>query len=175
MTYLLDKHGTVLAHHRKAQLFGELDRAFFTAGVAPTAVGQFGELRIGLLICYDVEFPEGARAAAQQGAHLIAVPTAQMEPFAYVAEGLIRTRAWENQVYVAYANHSGAEGEVEYVGRSSIVAPSAAVLDAAGTDAAIVRAEIDTDVVAQAQRANPYLSDLRPDLYIHQPLGGVHE
>lgn len=63
------------------------------------------------------------------GAHLVAVPTAaQMEPFAFIADAVIRTRAWENQVYVAYINHDGAEAETVYVGRS-IVAPDASVLD----------------------------------------------
>ena len=57
---------------------------------------------------------------ALAGAHLMAVPTALMKPFRFIAEQVVRARAWENQMYVAYVNHDGREGELEYVGRSSI-------------------------------------------------------
>lgn len=64
------------------------------------------------------------------GAHLVAVPTAQMgNSFAFIADAVNWTRAWENQVYVAYINYDGAEAETVYVGKcSSIVAPDASVL-----------------------------------------------
>jgi predicted amidohydrolase len=118
-----------------------------------------------MLICYDVEFPEPVRAAARAGAHLVAVPTAQMEPFEFVAEQLVRARAWENQVYLAYANHTGREGDLVYVGRSSIVGPNAEVLDSAGLEARVLRATLETAAVERAQRENPYLTDLRTDLF----------
>jgi predicted amidohydrolase len=90
-----------------------------------------------------------------------------MEPFAFVAETLIPVRAWENQVYVAYVNRSGEEGDLRYVGRSSIAAPSGAVLDALPptTSTGLVLAAVDTTLVEQGQRDNPYLGDLRPELY----------
>lgn len=126
---------------------------------------EFRGLRIAICICYDVEFPETVRAAALDGAHLVAVPTAQMTPFSFVAEQLIRTRAWENQVYLAYVNHDGAEATLTYVGRSSIVGPDATVLDAVEHGDALIDASVDPAVVAAAQAANPYLADRRRDLY----------
>ena len=64
-------------------------------------------------------------------------------------------------------NRSGEEGDLRYVGRSSVAAPSGVVLDALApsTSTGLVLATVDTDVVAQAQRDNPYLADLRPELY----------
>ena len=50
-------------------------------------------------------------STAPTGAELIAVPTAQMEPFSFVNEHVIRVRAWENSVYVAYVNQTGRDGE----------------------------------------------------------------
>ena len=85
--------------------------------------------RLGLLICYDVEFPENARALALAGADLIAAPTANMDPYEVVATTLVPARAYENQVYFAYANYCGHEGEISYCGQSCVVAPD-------GTDAA---------------------------------------
>lgn len=163
----VDETGAELARYRKTHLFSDLDRELFVAGTELGAPVTYRGVRLSLLICYDVEFPEPVRAAARQGAHAVVVPTAQMEPFAFVAENLIRVRAWENQVYVAYVNRSGAEGDLRYVGRSSIAAPSGEVLDAvpAEQSTGLVIATVDTDVVAQAQRVNPYLDDLRPELY----------
>jgi len=74
-------------------------------------------------------------------------------------------RAWENQVYVAYVNHDGIEGGLTYVGRSSIVAPSGEVLDSAQHGDRLLLAAIDTETVASGRRDNPYLTDLRRDLF----------
>jgi predicted amidohydrolase len=67
--------------------------------------------KLGLLICYDLEFPENARRLALAGAELILVPTANMVPFDFVADVTVRARAFENQCYVAYANYCGHEGD----------------------------------------------------------------
>jgi len=162
---LVDERGEVLLRYRKTHLFGELDRRYFTAGDDMVVLAELHGVRIAVLICYDVEFPETVRAAAGRGAHLIAVPTAQMTPFEFVAEQVVRARAWENQVYVAYINHDGRERTLEYVGRSSIVAPSGEVLAGAVHGDQLLLATIDTDVVSRAQAQNPYLADRRSDLY----------
>jgi predicted amidohydrolase len=163
--YFIDPAGTVLGRHRKTHLFGELDREYFTPGDQPAQVIDYAGVRIAMLICYDVEFPENVRAAALAGADLIAVPTAQMQPYEFVAEHLLRVRAWENQIYIAYVNHDGDEGSLRYVGRSSIVSPSAAVLDSVEHGNRMIFATVDAHTVAEARRSNPYLADLRPDLH----------
>ncbi len=164
----IDSSGRVRATHRKTHLFGELDRKYFTAGDRAATVVDYLGIRFGMMICYDVEFPENVRMAALEGVEFLAVPTAQMEPFEFVAESVIRARAWENQMYVAYINHSGREGNTVYVGRSSIVAPDATVLDRAFTDEGLIFADLDRGVVQEARNQNPYLSDLRPEL--NEPL-----
>lgn len=162
--YFVDDLGRIAGRHRKAHLFGELDRRYFTAGDNAVSVVSYRGVKVAMMICYDVEFPETVRMAALSGAHLVVVPTAQMEPFAFVAEHLVRTRAWENQVYLAYVNHDGKEGDTVYVGGSSIVAPNGDVLAGVDTGEGLIFATIDTEAVAAAQRANPYLEDLRPSL-----------
>jgi len=162
---LVGGRGEELLRYRKTHLFGDLDRRYFVPGDDLVAVAELHGVRVAVLICYDVEFPETVRAAAERGADLIAVPTAQMTPFEFVAEQVIRARAWENQVYVAYINHDGRERTLEYVGRSSIVAPSGEVLAGAVHGDQLLLATIDTDVVSRAQAQNPYLADRRSDLY----------
>ncbi|MFW6691029.1 carbon-nitrogen hydrolase family protein [Streptomyces sp. MAR4 CNX-425] len=171
--FLIGADGAVLARHRKVHLFGGLDRALFAPGDRLTAPVAYRGLRIALLICYDVEFPEAARAAALAGADLLAVPTAQMEPYAFVAEHVVRVRAWENQVYVAYVNHDGAEGSLRYVGRSSIAAPSGEVLDSVRHGDRLIYADVDPARVRAARAANPYLTDRRPRLYAAREAGAA--
>lgn len=163
--YFIGPTGDVGGTYRKCHLFGDLDRALFAAGDAPYAMVEFRGVRIAMMICYDVEFPETVRAAALAGAHLVAVPTAQMTPYSFAAEQLVRVRAWENQVYVAYVNHDGDEGSLTYVGRSSIVDPDATVLDSIEHGDGLIYATVDPAVVAARQQDNPYLADRRPELY----------
>ena len=161
----IDETGEVLANYRKTHLYGSLDRYSFTPGGELVCTVDYRGVRLALMICYDVEFAEVVRAAALAGAHAVLVPTAQMSPFHYVAEQVVRVRAWENQVYVAYINHDGAEGDLDYVGRSSIVDPYATVLDSIEHGTGLISSIIDTDVVERAQQENPYLIDRRPTLY----------
>lgn len=163
---LVGPDGTRLAGYRKTHLFGALDRACFTASDTPPAVVTWNGWGLGLLVCYDVEFPETVRAAALSGADAVIVPTAQMEPYAHIAERLIPVRAWENQVHVVYVNRTGTEGDLTYVGRSSIVSPEGVVLDSLGpTDTGLLIATIDPEATRRARRENPYLADRRTDLY----------
>lgn len=162
--YFFDSSGTVRGIHRKTHLFGDLDRKYFQAGTEAVSLVDYKGVTIAMMICYDAEFPENVRMAALCGADLVAVPTAQMEPFAFVAEYVMRTRAWENQIYLAYVNHDGAERSTVYVGNSSIISPNGDVVAKMESGTGLVYGTIDTEIVHAAQRANPYLSDLRPSL-----------
>ncbi|ALE79931.1 carbon-nitrogen hydrolase [Pseudonocardia sp. AL041005-10] len=161
---LVGPDGTRLAGYRKTHLFGALDRACFTASDTPPAVVTWNGWGLGLLVCYDVEFPETVRALALAGADAVLVPTANMLPYDHVPRVLVPARAWENQVYVAYANWCGTEGSLTYGGLSCVAEPAGAVVRA-GRDPELLVAELDRSALAVSRRANPYLADRRPDLY----------
>lgn len=165
-SYFIDDQGCLLNHYDKTHLFGELDREQFLQGEQGVVLSSYRGFKIAMLICYDVEFPETVRAAALAGADLIAVPTAQMQPYDVVNTHLIATRAWENQVYVAYANQIGIEGQFAYVGMSTIASPDGKIL-VQGTTAQeqLLYADISTAKVQQSQHNNPYLKDIRQDLF----------
>lgn len=107
---LISADGTRLANYRKTHLFGCFEQDHFTPGEQPVVQAELGGLRVGIMICYDVEFPENVRAHALAGTDLLLVPTAQMHPFQFVAESVVPVRAFENQMYVAYVNRTGQEG-----------------------------------------------------------------
>lgn len=111
--------GKVLARYRKIQLYGELERDAFCPGERYVTFDYRGH-RLGLLVCYDVEFPEHVRALARQGCEAILVPTANMQPFDCVNRLLVPARAIENAITIAYANYSGSEAHLTFTGQSLV-------------------------------------------------------
>ncbi|MER6351025.1 carbon-nitrogen hydrolase family protein [Streptomyces sp. NPDC001634] len=162
---LVSADGTRLANYRKTHLFGCFERDHFTPGDQPVVQAELNGLRVGIMICYDVEFPENVRAHALAGTDLLVVPTAQMHPFQFVAESLVPVRAWENQMYVAYVNRVGPEGEFEFVGLSTLAGPDGIARARAGRGEELVLADVDPAFLAASREANPYLKDRRPGLY----------
>lgn len=162
---LVGPDGTRLASYRKTHLFGDSDRACFRASDRGPAVVEFGGWRLGLLICYDVEFPEAVRGLALGGADVVLVPTANMIEYDVVADVLVPARAYENQVYVAYANYVGREGSLTYGGLSCVAGPAGAFVARAGPGEELVLADLDRGALEASRRATPYLADRRPGLY----------
>ncbi|MFF3380953.1 carbon-nitrogen hydrolase family protein [Streptomyces sp. NPDC002680] len=162
---LISADGTRLANYRKTHLFGRFERDHFTPGEQPVVQAELNGLRVGLMICYDVEFPENVRAHALAGTDLLLVPTAQMHPFQFVAESVVPVRAFENQMYVAYVNRVGQEGEFDFVGLSTLAAPDGVARTRAGRGEELLFADVDPVLLAASREANPYLQDRRPGLY----------
>ena len=162
---MISAEGIRLANYRKTHLFGCFERDHFTPGEQPVVQAELGGLTVGLMICYDVEFPENVRAHALAGTDLLVVPTAQMHPFQFVAESMIPVRAWENQLYVAYVNRVGQEGEFDFVGLSALAGPDGIARARAGRGEELVFADADPAFLAASREANPYLKDRRPGLY----------
>ena len=162
---LIGPDGEILLNYRKSHLFGDLDRAMFKHVGTEFPVAKLGGQTVGLLICYDIEFPEPARRLALAGADIILVPTAQMVPYDQVARHVIPARAYENQVYLAYANHSGEDDGLSYFGLSWICGPDCNVLASAGTGEEMLLAQVEPAHHAAVRRADPLLADRRPELY----------
>nr|WP_306842277.1 carbon-nitrogen hydrolase family protein [Paenarthrobacter nicotinovorans] len=162
---LLDAGGNEVLNYAKVHLFGPEEHKAFVGAEEPPAVVDFNGIRTSMLICYDVEFPEAVRAAATRGAELLLVPTALSAGFDNVPQVLIRARALESQLNVAYANHSGHEDVYNFLGGSVVAGPDGSLLAAAGEGAALLFAEVGTDPVKAARDEVPYLRERRPELY----------
>ena len=162
---VLDNRGNELLSYAKVHLFGPEERKAFSPAEAAPAVVDLGGLKASLAICYDVEFPETVRAAAAAGADLLLVPTALAHGFESVPQVLLRARALESQLTVAYANHSGEEDGCTFLGGSVIAGPDGELLAAAGTGPELLYAEVSAEAAQQARDAVPYLRERRPDVY----------
>lgn len=157
--------GDRLAGCRKTHLFGDYDRRHFAPGGTALVQAEAEGVRIGVLVCYDVEFPETVRTHALAGTELLVVPTGLMRPFEIVSDLLVPARAFENQLYVAYANRCGSEGGFTYTGRSCLAGPDGVVRARAGAGEELLVADVDPGFLRASRAENTYLADRRPELY----------
>ena len=95
-----------------------------------------------------------------------------MDPFEAVARILVPARALENQVFLAYANRCGGEGDLRYCGLSCIVGPDSVDLARAGRGEQMILADLGLARLAGSRQANGYLADRRPELY--GPIAAKH-
>jgi predicted amidohydrolase len=178
---VLDR-GAVVATYRKAHLWGAEKRAFEPGAERPPVV-QTSAGRIGVMICYDLEFPEWVRLAAEAGAEVVVVPANwplrsggdPRRPFEVVKA---QAAAVTCRVNIAVADRCGVEDGVDWYGGSLIcdvdgtlvAGPACAAGDTPhGRPASpvVLRAEINL-AAARDKRLGPFndaMGDRRPDLY----------
>jgi N-carbamoylputrescine amidase len=182
---VLDADGSAAGHYRKMHIPddpGYYEKYYFTPGdTGFRAVDtRFG--RVGVLICWDQWYPEGARLTVLQGAEVLFYPTAiGWHPGEKAAEGAAQRDAWRtvqrghaiaNGVYVAAANRVGHEPSpaggagLEFWGTSFIADPQGVVLAEASTDREeVLVAEVNARRIEEVRRNWPFLRDRRIDAY----------
>jgi predicted amidohydrolase len=169
---LIGPDGLVTKYRKTHIPFQAVDR-FVTPGDIPLHVVETPIGRVGMLICYDLRFPEPARVLALSGVQIIANLTNLPPPGWVQPEFIFRSRAAENRVWLVCADRVGTERGVEFIGRSAIVGPSGVTLAEASESAEemlvqrIVPSEADEkDLVFDPGVYEMHLlSDRRADLY----------
>ncbi|MDO8186207.1 nitrilase-related carbon-nitrogen hydrolase [Conexibacter sp. JD483] len=162
----IERDGSLAGVYRKTHLFGADERAAFRAGDELIVVRLAGRL-IGPLNCFDVEFPEPARALARAGAELLVTVAANMEPYGPDHALAARARALDNRLPHVYVNRVGDEAGLHFVGGSAAIAAGGRVVEALGETAATRLVELKRD--SGDDEAVNYLEHLRDDL----PVQGV--
>ena len=167
-----------LALYRKTHLFRR-EREFFRAG-GQLLVAEVGlpraqsQIKLGLLICVEVGFPELARALALRGAVLIAIPMAFGAARHNIYEVATRARALENHLFLVTANQVGRSrtggDDFDFYGHSRVVDPLGLVRLDLGLEEGFGVVELDLELGERCRRgeldqAYPYLRERRPELY----------
>ncbi|WP_176473800.1 carbon-nitrogen hydrolase family protein [Actibacterium ureilyticum] len=153
--------GDVVAHYRKRQLFGAMEHESFAHGTAPAPIFEIAGRKCGLLICYEIEFPEYARDLARRGAEVVIVPTANPKGYEHVQDVLIPARACENRQFVAYANYCGEQAGLEFSGLSLVAGPDGKPLARAGCEPTALYVQLPELADYPAQSLSTQLADLR--------------
>jgi len=154
--------GAARAAYRKIHLydsFGYRESDRLVGGEWDPVVVDVGGMRLGLMTCYDLRFPELARDLVAAGAEALVVPAAWVAGERKVEHWrtLVRARAIENVCYVVAA----AQPAPRYTGHSMIVDPLGDVLAEAGDGEESITATLDPEVVASARETNPSLANRR--------------
>ncbi|MCE5334926.1 MAG: carbon-nitrogen family hydrolase [Desulfobacteraceae bacterium] len=163
--YFIDTTGEIAGTYRKVHLFSLYnEHKNFGRGdsacVIPTSFGK-----IGLMICYDLRFPELARTMALEGADIICVssmwPLTRLEHWT----ALLRARAIENQLFMVGCNGCGEEGKITWGGGSSIVSPLGTIVAQAGPEEKTIVGVLDQNEKDEFRRMIPCFEDRVPAAY----------
>lgn len=124
--------------------------------IIETSVGK-----VGILICYDLSFPESARVLALRGAQILICPSSVPADFSKYAEKRAITRALDNQLYLLYCNTCGND----FSGNSLIINPKGEIIARGGKEEALIFASIDRQIIKRWRVEEKIFSRRRPELY----------
>jgi beta-ureidopropionase len=169
-TAVIDADGELLGVYRKNHIplntiFYE--KLYFKPGNLGYPVFNTRYGKVGILICHDRHYPEGARALALNGAEIVLIPSA-------TPDKSLSRKVWEkelcahaifNEYFVAGLNRVGQEGEYLYYGHSVAFDPTGEMLAQAGYDEEVLVVDCDLDLITQRRRAWQFYRDRRPDTY----------
>jgi len=170
---VVDADGTYLGKYRKChipQTSGFWEKYYFRPGNLGYPTFQTKYARIGVYICYDRHFPEGARALGLNGAEIVYNPSATVAGLSeYLWKLEQPAHAVANGYYVGAINRVGTEAPWnigEFYGQSYFVDPRGQMLAVASRDKdELVVAELDLDVIEEVRRTWQFFRDRRPDSY----------
>ena len=176
---LIDGNGEIAGQYRKMHIPDDprfYEKYYFTPGDLGWAVLDTGDVKVGMLICWDQWFPEAARLATLRGAQIIFYPTAiGWIPEDSPAEHAQQKEAWltvqrahaiTNGIFVAAINRVGVEDELTFWGSSFVADPAGTVIAEAEPDREqILIADCDLSLIEQQRQGWPFMRDRRVDAY----------
>lgn len=160
----IDKTGQVQGVFRKVHAFSTECYYFTEGNEYPVFDTEYG--KVGIMIGYDMGFPEVARILTLKGAEIIFVSSALQKEAEDIWDISISARAIENQVFLAAVNRVGSEGDMVMHGKSKIVDAGGKILaEALRFEEDIAISTIDLDDLIITRRLIPYLKDRKPTTY----------
>ncbi|NHN28603.1 carbon-nitrogen family hydrolase [Paenibacillus agricola] len=163
--YVYNREGIKVAEYSKIHLFRLMEEEKYLQ--EGSHIGQFelDGIPCGMMICYDIRFPELSRKLALGGAQILFVPAEWPNPRLHHWRTLLMARAIENQMFVMSCNRVGTSGTTEFFGHSMAIDPWGEII-AEGTEAEqIIRTQIDLELVQQVRSRIAVFEDRRPSLY----------
>lgn len=160
---VIDPDGEVLADYQKVHLKGEQRLAFRPGFRYVTAETRFGVL--GVLVGWDLAFPEAARSLALEGAELLCVCGSWEKPHSTEWRTYCLSRAYENAVFVAACNRVGEEPTYSFFGESMIIGPRGAIYARLEEEPSFGLATVDLDQTHRYQEETQLLQARQPRSY----------
>ncbi len=162
------RRGEFIGKYRKAHLaaYPPLDEDSCISPGDSLSLINIGDMTWGLMICYDLRFPELSRSLVLKGAEVLVLCSAWPFPRVIHWDILTRARAIENQAYLIAANRVGSDGPVTFCGSSRIIDPYGVIVASAAEDReALLIGEISRDNLLAVRSRMPIFQHRRPNLY----------
>lgn len=164
-TFAFDREGKCIADYSKLHLFRLMEEEKFLQAGNKLGHLTIDEIEAGMMICYDIRFPELARTLALQGAKVLFVPAQWPHPRLHHWRTLLQARAIENQMYVVACNRVGSSGTSEFFGHSMVIDPWGEIISEASDTETILYGALDLSIVDKVRQTIPIFADRRPSFY----------
>jgi len=156
-----DNKGLSVVNHRKKMLPPTADESKIFKPGSKNSIIIINGIKVAIVICYELEFPELIRELALDGVELIIAPTGQSSHWPAAARYICRSRAFENGIFIIYANSTGTLNGISFMGESKIIGPDGLDINNANEDEKVIIGEINTDQISLVRKKLPYLDDAR--------------
>ncbi len=162
---VFDRDGECIAEYDKTHLFTPMGEHDYYTGGDHLCRFTLDGVKCGIIICYDVRFPELIRKLALQGMDMLFVVSQWPKERIFHLRTLTTARAIENQMFVVCCNSCGTAGKTVYGGHSAIIEPFGKTLVLAGENEEILTAECDLQILSDIRGSIPVFRDRRSELY----------
>ena len=163
--FVFNRDGACIASYDKTHLFTPMgEDKYYTCGDHLCSFTLDG-VKCGIIICYDLRFPEMIRKLALQGLDMLFVVSQWPKERTFHLRTLTIARAIENQMFVVCCNSCGTAEETIYGGNSAVIDPFGKTLALAGENEEIISAACDMQILSNIRRSIPVFRDRRPDIY----------
>lgn len=164
-TTVFDRKGNCIAEYDKIHLFTPMgEDKYYTRGDHICSFTLDG-IKCGVIICYDLRFPEITRKLALQGMEILFVVSQWPEERISHLRNLTVARAIENQIFVVCCNSCGKADSAVFGGKSSVIDPLGKTLALASKTEKIISATCDTGLTEKIRNSIPVFKDRHPELY----------
>lgn len=150
-------NGDVIGTYKRVVIH-PMEKSFIQSG-KEFPVFELDDITFGVLICFEIAFPELTRVIALKGASVIFVPASAPKESDYLWEARLKARAIDDQLFIVGVNRCGEIGNEQYLGRSMVVSPRGEVIYACKNEEEIASVELDLDEIIKERGSEPTFSE----------------
>lgn len=162
---VVNRNGGLIAEYDKIHLFSPMDEHKYFSNGDKVCTFMIDNIPCGVIICYDLRFPELARKLALSGAEVLFIVSQWPKERIGQLDILSKARAVENQMYTVLCNSCAVSYDTVFGGGSQIVSPLGEALAKAADKEEIISAELDFELTDSIRKTINVFNDRKPELY----------
>jgi omega-amidase len=163
--YAFDRKGNNISKYQKIHLFKLMEEHKYINAGDKHCVFEMDGVKCGIIICYDLRFPELTRKLALEDIKILFVPAQWPAARLDHWTTLLKARAIENQIFVAAVNRAGEHPSDDFIGGSMLISPWGEIIAQGDYKEQIISAEIDINMIEDAKSKIDILGDRVPHTY----------